>query len=204
MEYINEETETRTTLKERVGGRVVYYSNQAYAGTVLFLLSFAESSFFPIPPDFLLVPLVMTGAKKWWEYATITTVASVLGGIAAYAIGFFAFETFGERIVSFYHLEDELILVRSWYDAYAFWIIFIAGFTFIPYKIFTLTAGLFEINFLAFVVASLIGRGARFFILAFLIDRYSAFLKDKIYRYFNSISVILIVGIALALYLLRV
>jgi len=195
-------SDKKVSLKERLGNWIVFYSNNAYARVVLFILSFAESSFFPIPPDFLLIPIVMTGTKRWWEYASIATVGSILGGVVAYAIGFYAYEFIGERVVLFYSLEEELLVVRSWYEAYAFWIIFIASFTFVPYKLFTLSAGLFEINFFAFIVASIIGRSARFFILSYLVDRYNSFIKDKIYRYFNIFSALLIVGIVSMLYLI--
>lgn len=197
-----EEIEENLSLKDRLQKKVSYYVNKAYASAILFILSFAESFFFPIPPDVLLVPLVLVGAKKWWYYASVTTIASLLGGIVGYVIGFYFFDLFGEQIVAFYGLEEEVSRVQTWYETYAFWIIFTAGFTFIPYKIFTVTAGLFGVNIIAFIVASVIGRGARFFLIAYLLDRYNSYLKDTIYRYFNILSVILIVGIVFVLALI--
>jgi len=132
-------------------------------------LSFAESSFFPIPPDVILAPMVVARRSHAWWFALITTVASVAGGVAGYFVGVFFFEIIGQPLIEFYHAEEKFAAVKAMFDKYGFWIVFIAGFTPIPYKLFTITAGVTSLAFAPFVIASLIGRGARFFLVAGLI-----------------------------------
>ncbi len=133
-----------------------------YATPSLLLLAFAESVFFPIPVDVLLIPLVILRAKGWKYYALVATIASVLGGIVGYALGFFLFSLVGERIVALYHFEPEFALVSEWLSNNTFWATFISAFTPIPYKVFTLSAGLLHAPFFVFLLASLFGRFLRY------------------------------------------
>jgi len=148
--------------------RVLAWAEHPKAKIYLFILSFSESSFFPIPPDVMLAPMCLAKPKKGFYFALITTLGSVLGGIFGYLIGWFAFDLI-EPIIESLNYQDKLEMVQVWFNEWGFWAIFIAGFSPIPYKLFTISAGLMQMLFLPFVLASIIGRGARFFLVAFLI-----------------------------------
>lgn len=159
----------------------------------LFGVAFAESSFFPIPPDVLLAAILLTRERaRAFFYAWITTVGSVLGGVFGYVIGFFFFQIIGEKLVAFYHLETEVAIVRELFVNNAFLAIFTAAFTPIPYKLFTIAAGLFGIDMFVFVIASIAGRGMRFYALAALMRYGGAYMAQVLYKYFNIISLLLI------------
>lgn len=163
----------------------------------LFGTAFAESSFFPIPPDVLLIAMAVAFPTRAFRYATITAAGSVVGGITGYAIGAFVFSTIGAPIVAFYHAEGLVQSIGLKYESYAFLTVFTAAFTPIPYKVITIAAGFFKISFLPFVLASAIGRSLRFFLLAGLIYRYGARITAFIEKYFNVLSfvfVVLLVG----------
>lgn len=131
-------------------------------------LSFAESSFFPIPPDAMLAPMVLAKRRRAWFYAMITTIASALGGVFGYLIGYFAFESVAPMIQGT-HYWGHYETATDWFAEYGVWVVFIAGFSPIPYKIFTLTAGAVSMAFIPFLICSIIGRGLRFFLVAGLI-----------------------------------
>ncbi|MAG00713.1 MAG: YqaA family protein [Arenicellales bacterium] len=135
----------------------------------LALVSFAESSFFPVPVDVMLAPMVLANRERAFFFATLTTVMSVVGGLFGYLIGMFLFEEFGQPLISFYHAEESFIQIKEWFIDYGVWIVFIAGFTPIPFKIFTITSGLMLMPVLSFFLASLVGRSARFFLVAGLL-----------------------------------
>ena len=148
--------------------KVLFWARHRHASYYLGVLSFAESSFFPIPPDVMLAPMVLAKRHMAWTYSTITTVASVLGGIAGYGIGVFAFGLVEPVLHAAGYWQDYL-QVRQWFSEWGVWVVFIAGFSPIPYKVFTIGAGAVSVSFLPFVIASAIGRGARFFLVAGLI-----------------------------------
>lgn len=156
-------------------------------------IAFAESSFFPIPPDILLIPLCLAAPKRAFWYAGLCTAASVLGGMAGYAIGLLFFESVGGGIIEFYSLGDFFSRVGDLYAQYAAGFVVVAGFTPIPYKVFTIAAGFFEVNFPIFVVASIVGRGGRFFLVAGLLRCFGEPMKDFIDRYFNWLTAALAV-----------
>lgn len=162
-------------------------------------ISFAESSFFPIPPDVLQIALGLSRPKRSFWYAFVSSVGSVTGGIFGYFIGYFLYETAGRAIIHFYHLEATFELVGGYYQAQAFWWIFVAAFTPIPYKVFTIAAGVYH-NFVPLPVlffASAIGRPARFFLVGSLIYFFGPKIKNFIDRYFNWLTVafaVLLVG----------
>lgn len=142
-----------------------------HAQGILFLISFAESSFFPIPPDVLLVPMVLADRRKWFRLALITTIASVLGAIAGYIIGLALFDIVAQPLINFYHLEASVQAVELYFEKGSFLAMLLSAFTPIPFKIFTIAGGLFRVAFLPFVIASIIGRGARFFLEAYLVQK---------------------------------
>lgn len=155
--------------------------------------AFAESSFFPIPPDILLIPLCLSAPKRAFWYAGLCTAASVLGGMAGYAIGLLFFESVGRGIIELYDLGGFFSRVGDLYAQYAAGFVAFAGFTPIPYKVFTIAAGFFEVNFPIFVVASIFGRGGRFFLVAGLLRWLGEPMKDFIDRYFNWLTAALAV-----------
>lgn len=182
-------------LKIKLRDRMVRHIDGPKAGWWLFLVSFAESSFFPIPPDLLLIPIVARLRSKWFYYALITTIASVIGGIFGYFIGAMLFDFVGTILVKTYHLEDELVYVSTLFQQNAFLAIFTAAFTPIPYKIFTIAGGLFHINFFVFVIASILGRGMRFFAVAYLMKIFGEQIGRLAFKYFNLLT--LAVGIVI-------
>ena len=172
---------------------ILHWSTTRYALPALAILSFAESSFFPIPPDVLLIAMVVAVPMKAFRYAAVCSVASVLGGMFGYLLGWQFMEMVGTPIVNFYHLQAQWDKMGGWYEKYNAWAVGAAGFTPLPYKVFTLAAGAFQINFPVFVLASLVSRSARFFIVAALIWKYGAPIKIFIEKYFNIVSIVVIV-----------
>lgn len=148
--------------------RVLTWARHPHAERYLALMSFAESSFFPVPPDVMLAPMCLAERRRAWRFATVTTVASLLGGVLGYAVGYFLFDTIEPwlRESSYW---SAYLKGRSWFDEWGVWAVFIAGFSPIPYKIFTISAGVAVLSLPGFIVASLIGRGARFFLVALMI-----------------------------------
>lgn len=155
-------------LFSRLYALVIRWAGHPHAPRYLVALSFAESSFFPIPPDVMLAPMALADRKRAWYYAGLTTVASVLGGLLGYAIGVFAFDVIAPWLHKAGYWE-EYLQAQNWFERWGFWAVFLAGFSPIPYKLFTIAAGVMSMVLLPFVLASLIGRGARFFLVAGLI-----------------------------------
>lgn len=149
--------------------KVLSWSTHRRAPAILAGLSFTESVIFPIPPDVMLAPMAMTQPEKAWRFALITTVASVLGGIAGYWLGYFLFDPLVLPLVEWAGYQDKLARVTDWFHTYGFWIIFIAGFSPLPYKLFTVSGGMLGVAFIPFVVGSIVSRGLRFFIVAWLL-----------------------------------
>ncbi len=177
----------------RTGVWVESWAGTPHALLALFILAFIESSFFPIPPDVLLIALLVANNKaKWWKYALICSFGSVLGGLFGYFIGYGFYETIGKKIVEFYNLGGLMAEMDVKYKLYSFWIVFTAAFTPIPYKMITISAGFFKIPLFGFIIASVIGRAARFFILAYFLKLFGHQVKRAIYKYFNILSVVFI------------
>jgi len=164
------------------------WSKTKYAKLSLFLLAFTESSFFPIPPDVLLIAMTVANRFRWWIFASITTVGSVLGGIFGYYIGVAFFESIGKPIVEFYHLQELVSVVGTKYAENSFLAVFTAAFTPIPYKVFTIAGGVFMIPFNDLVVASILGRGGRFFMVALAIRIFGDKISNVIEKYFDILS----------------
>jgi membrane protein YqaA with SNARE-associated domain len=169
------------------------YAQRPGAGWALFFIAFIESSFFPIPPDVLLIALAISIPKRAFTYAFICSVGSVLGGMFGYFIGLELYEAIGSRIIAFYGLEEQYLAVKSLYGSNAFSAIAIAGFTPIPYKVFTIAAGAFQVSFGTLVVASAVSRPARFFLVAALFYYFGPRIKPYIDKYFELLTLIFVV-----------
>ncbi len=172
---------------------VLHWAETPYAVPALFLLAFAESSFFPIPPDVLLITLAISIPKKAFKYALICMIGSVIGGVLGYAIGLYGYETVGKPIVDFYHGQEVMELIRTKYEQHGFLGILIAAITPIPYKVFTIASGVFKFDFWLFTLASIIGRSTRFFIVAALIWKFGSPIRNFIEKYFNLLSILFMI-----------
>ena len=168
-------------------------------------VSFAESSFFPIPPDLLLAPMVLANRKAWWRIALSCTIWSVIGGLAGYAIGYFLYETLGRWVIDFYHLTERFDALRATFVEYGAEILIIKGMTPIPYKLLTITAGVAHLNIWVFVGASIISRSMRFFLVAGLLYWFGApilaFVEKRL-TLVTTVFAVLLVGGFLAVKLL--
>jgi membrane protein YqaA with SNARE-associated domain len=163
----------------------------------LAFISFLESSVFPIPPDVMLVPMVLADRRRAWRIATVCTAASVLGGFLGYAIGYFLFETIGRAVLEFYRAMDQFAQFQQAFLTYGWWIIIIKGATPIPYKLITISSGVAHFPLLAFAVASAISRGMRFFLVAGLLWWFGEPIRIFIERHLTMVTtlfVVLLVG----------
>lgn len=178
---------------KRLKAWVEGYAEKPHAEIALFLIAFAESSFFPIPPDVLLIAMAVIVPSKAFRYALVCSIGSVLGGVFGYFLGWAFFETLGQPILQFYGAMGQYENVKVLYDQHAFWAILAAGFTPIPYKVFTIAAGAFEVSLSTLVLASLIGRSGRFFLVAGLFYFFGAPIKKFIDKYFEILTVIFVI-----------
>lgn len=168
--------------------RVMLWSKHPHAERYLVGLSFAESSFFPIPPDIMLAPMSLARTDKALYYALITTLASVLGGILGYIIGYWFFDLIQPLIGEGGRWYSHFQTTSEWFSKWGFWAIFIAGFSPIPYKVFTIGAGTLGMSFIPFVLASIIGRGARFFLVASLMKWGGKEMEIKLKQYVDFLG----------------
>lgn len=180
-------------LHRRLYDWTLHWAHTPYGSIALFALAFCESSFFPIPPDVLLMALSFSIPKKSFKYAAICSVGSILGGCFGYFIGYQFFEFVGLPILNFYGIMDKFTFVKEKYNDNAFAAISVAGFTPIPYKLFTIAAGVCKINLWIFIVASAVSRSGRFFIVAGLVYLFGPKIRDFINRYFNIISIAFVI-----------
>lgn len=181
----------------RIYDRVMLLAEGPQAEKWLALVSFAESSFFPIPPDAMIVPMVLARPERAWRIALICTVASVVGGFFGYAIGYFLFETIGRPIVDLYGYQAAFDKFQHQFQEWGLWIILIKGMTPIPYKIVTIASGVAHFDLLVFAAASLATRAARFFLVAALLRVFGPPLRTFIERYLTLVTtalLLLIVG----------
>ncbi len=167
---------------------VLHWAETPYAVPALFVLAFAESSFFPVPPDVLLITLALSIPKKAIRYAVFCTFGSVFGGMTGYFIGLQLMDLIGMPIIQFYGVMEKYEYIQFLYTKYDAWAVGLAGFTPIPYKVFTIAAGAFKIDFPVFVLASIGGRAGRFFLVAGLIYFFGPSIKEFIDRYFNLLT----------------
>ena len=184
--------------------RILALAGSRRAPLWLAMVSFAESSFFPVPPDVLLIPMALARPDRAWRYAAICTAASVVGGMLGYYIGYALYEQVAAPLVQFYHYEAGMQAFRDGFAANGAWIILLKGLTPIPYKIVTITSGLARFDFGVFVAASVITRGGRFFMLAWLVRRYGAPIQGFIEKRLLLVTSISAAAIVLGVVLLRV
>lgn len=159
----------------------------------LFAVSFIESSFFPIPPDVMLIPMILAAPKKAWNLAGIATAGSVIGAYLGYAIGFYFFQLIAEPLLNFYGYLEKFNSFKELYNQYGAWIVFGAGITPFPYKIITIASGVVHMNLLVFTVASLIARGMRFFLVAWLLKQYGETMRVFIEKNLGWLSVVFLI-----------
>ncbi|HOE12706.1 MAG TPA: YqaA family protein [bacterium] len=183
---------------------VLHWAETPYGTPALFILAFAESSFFPIPPDVLLIALALSIPRRAWYYATVCTIASVIGGLFGYLIGWQMMDLVAKPILAFYGapLQDGQIIISmagkevnltTWYQQYDAWIVFIAALTPIPYKVITISAGLCRVSIPVFILTSVLGRALRFFAVGGLIRLWGEPAKEFIDRYFDWLAIAFVV-----------
>ncbi|MCP4992310.1 MAG: DedA family protein [Gammaproteobacteria bacterium] len=183
--------------------RVMRWSAHPHAPRYLAGLSFAESSFFPIPPDVMLAPMSLAEPRRAWYLAALTTVASVFGGLAGYLIGMFFFEAI-EPLLQSAGYYSKYLQVKVWFESWGFWAIFLAGFSPIPYKLFTISAGVISMAILPFFFASLIGRGTRFFLVAGLMAWGGERMESVLRRYIDRIGWLMVVAAVVVFVLVKI
>lgn len=172
---------------------VFHLSKENGAVYWLFAVSFIESSFFPIPPDVMLIPMILAAPKKAWNIAGIATAGSVIGAYLGYAIGFYFFQLIAEPLLNFYGYLEKFNSFKELYNQYGAWIVFGAGITPFPYKIITIASGVVHMNLLVFTVASVIARGMRFFLVAWLLKQYGETMRVFIEKNLGWLSVVFLI-----------
>lgn len=156
----------------------------------LFAVAFIESSFFPIPPDVMLIPMVLATPSKAWRIATVATIASVLGGAFGYAIGVFFFDLIARPILTFYGYMHQFDVFKEYYHEWGAWIVFGAGITPFPYKVITIASGVVHLDFVVFMLASVVARGFRFYLVAWLLKKFGEPMKDYIEKNLGMLSIL--------------
>ena len=179
------------------------WAKPPWASRYLAGLSFAESVIFPVPPDVMLAPMSLSRPDKAWHFAMLTTLASILGGIAGYFLGYLAFESWLQPFIESAGYTHKLETAMGWFEQYGVWVVFIAGFSPIPYKIFTISAGFLQMAFLPFLIASAVGRGARFYLVAGLMRWGGARMEQELRKYVEVIGWAVIMLAIVAYLLLR-
>lgn len=174
-----------------------------YGVWALFLIAFVESSFFPLPPDVFLIAMCVAIPAMSFRYAAVCAVGSVLGGAFGYGLGYWFMDGIGMTIIDWYGLSDKYGMVQQYFKDYDVWIVGTAGFTPIPYKLFTITAGFVHSNFVTFMIVSFVARAARFFLVAGLIWKFGPQIKQFIDKYFNILSIAFVVLLAAGFLLIK-
>lgn len=170
---------------------------------VLMGVSFTEAIFFPIPPDLMLIPMALANRERAYRLAAICLLYSLAGGVFGYFIGYFFMEVAGMPIIHFYGLDEKYLVIQDWYDRYSAWAVAVAGLTPIPYKLCTLTAGAFKINWPVFVIASVVSRGLRFFAIALIISLFGDKARYFLQKRFDLILVVSLVLVVLGFVLIK-
>jgi len=180
-------------------------ADKPYATWLMGIVSFAESSFFPVPPDVMLIPMSLARPDKAWYYATVCTVTSVAGGVVGYLIGALLYDSVGLWVIRLYGMGDKVEAFRAAYAYWGTWIILIKGVTPIPYKLVTIASGFAGYNLAMFIALSVVARGMRFYLLAFLLNRYGAqaraIIEERLGLWVTVGAIVLVAGIIAAVYL---
>jgi len=181
--------------------KVLIWARHKHASRYLIVMSFSESIFFPIPVDVMLAPMTLAKPERAWFYAAITSLASVTGGVFGYLLGYFAFDSLVEPMINAAGYTERYLQVVEWFKEYGFWVVFLAGFSPIPYKVFTVSAGMLHMAILPFLLASAIGRSARFFLVSGLIYWGGEAMEHKLREYIDLLGWLVVV-LAILLYFL--
>lgn len=187
---MEKENKKKTKISERIKVWIVESAQKPAAEKILYFISFVDSFISPMPPDPFLAVITVINPKKWFRYAFYTMVFGVIGGLVGYAIGFFLFEYIGEPLVELYNFKESLQALGNTFSNHAFLSVLVAAFTPIPYQIFTVAAGMFKINVIVFIAASVLGRGSRFFIVGFLMRFVGENFGKLILKYLNLLLLI--------------
>lgn len=174
----------------KIYNAVIHLSSNKHALFWLFVISFVESSFFPIPPDIMLIPMILATPKKAWKIAGVCTLASVCGAYLGYVIGYYFFELIAQPLLEFYGYLEKFNEFKHLYEEWGAWIVFGAGITPFPYKIITIASGVVQLNLAVFTIASIIARGLRFFLIAWLLKVYGERMRLFIERNLGWLSVL--------------
>lgn len=180
--------------------RVMQWARHKYATAWLALVSFTESSFFLVPPDVMLAPMTLAKPEKAWFYAGLTTVMSVLGGVLGYVIGMYAFHLAEPFLIRMDYMES-FALAQQWFNSYGFWVILLAGFTPIPYKVFTIAAGATGMLLIPFILGSLVGRGLRYYLIAGLMRWGGVVLEAKLYLWADRLGWLTVIAAVIAYFI---
>ena len=180
---------------QRLYARTLDIAAGPNAVPALLAVSFAESSFFPIPPDILLIPMILARPAQAWRLAALCTLASVAGGILGYAIGYFLFDAIGRPVLEFYHAMDRYDALKAGFAEWGVWIIIVKGMTPIPYKLITIASGVAQFDFLAFIGASIISRSLRFFLVAAILWQFGDAARDFIERRLTLVTTVFAVAL---------
>ncbi len=179
------------------------WAEHKFAPIMLSVLTFAESVFFPIPPDVLLAPMVLAKPEKAWQFASLTTVSSILGGTVGYLLGYLMFEPWIQPLITEFGYQHRFDTAMAWFSEWGVWVVFVAGFSPIPYKLFTVSAGFLQMAFLPFLLMSAIGRGLRFFLVAGLIKWGGSAMEKSLRTWIDVLGWGLISLIIIAYFILR-
>ena len=171
--------------------------------TILFLVAVSESIFFPLPPDLMLIPMCLARRDRCLLYAGVCLAGSVIGGVIGYIIGYYFMDFLGMPIVNFYGLNEQYIQIQQWYEAWNAWVVAAAGLTPIPYKLCTLTAGAFKVDFLVFLIASILSRGFRFFLVAGLLYVFGEKIRYFMEKRFDLVALITAAGVIAGFLLMK-
>ncbi|HEX2150751.1 MAG TPA: YqaA family protein [Stellaceae bacterium] len=190
---------------QRLYARTLEIASGPHALAAMLVISFAESSFFPIPPDVLLIPMMLARPSQAWRLAALCTISSVAGGVFGYAIGYFAYETVGRPVLEFYNAMQHYDTLKVGFNEWGLWIVVIGGFTPVPYKLVTIASGVAQFDLLSFIAASIASRGGRFFLLAALLWWFGDFAREFIERRLALVTtvfaVLLVAGFVVLRYL---
>lgn len=191
-------------LWERLREWTLKWAHSRHMAAALFFIAFIEASFFPIPPDILMVAILLINAERWWFYAGLTSMGSVLGAVFGYVIGWGFYQIIGYHIVEIYNLQGTVNFIGEKFSEHVFLTVFTAAFTPIPFKLITISAGLFKVPFWEMVLASIIGRSMRYFLVAYMVRLFGKKVKDLVIKYFNILSLLFVVFIILVFIAIKI
>ena len=183
--------------------KVLALSSRPNAMFWLFVVAFAESSFFPIPPDIMIIPMVLATPDKAWRIAGLAMLASVIGGYFGYGIGMFGYETIAKPLIEFYGYTHAFDDFSNYYHQWGVWIVFMAGITPFPYKVITITSGVLGLNIWVFGIASILARGIRFYLIAFLLKRFGAPMKVFIEKNMGILTIVFVALLFAGFYVIK-